>query len=191
MADIVESNDSSSSSTRSTKVQTNIQSGSQIAIYPLYGGSYDSEDTLILPVSPSDVMFTEDSNSDVIKLINYGELPVSMNRKLATWSIDSFFPNRNVGLAYYSNSSRKGFTDNNRQFKYWFDISNDPGDPYSYYCDKLLNWKNNQTPLVFFFQTWDGYYNCQIKKFTYGRKDSVGNVYYQLEFQEYKEYTQF
>lgn len=190
MADIVESNDSSSSSTRSTKVQTNIQSGSQIAIYPV-GGSYDGDYTVILPVSPSDIMFTEDSNTSTINLINYGELPVGVNRKLATWSIESFFPNRNVGMAYYSNSSRKGFTDNNRMFKYWFDISSDAEEPYSYYCKTLLNWKNNQTPLVFMFETWNGYYNCQIKKFTYGRKDGIGNVYYQIEFQEYKEYTQY
>jgi len=39
------------------------------------------------------------------------------------------------------------------------------------------------------FETCNGYYNCQIKKFTYGRKDAIGNVYYQLEFQEYKKYT--
>jgi hypothetical protein len=117
-------------------------------------------------------MFNEDSDFKSINLINYGELNVSMNRKLATWSITSFFPVKSK--------------------KYWFD-RNDPSDltPYERYCKQLLNWKNNQTPLVFEFDTWGAYYNCQIKKFEYGRKDAVGNVYYQLDFQEYKEYTQF
>ena len=175
------------------RVLTNIEGGSQIALYPLYGenNSYNSDKTVILPISPSDLMFNEDSDVSTIKLINYGELPVGMNSKLATWNIDSFFPYRTTGVARYSVSNRKGIVDNNKIYKYWFDLSKDKEDPYKYYCDKLLTWKKEQTPLVFFFETWGGYYNCQIKKFTYGRKDSIGNVYYQLEFQEYKEYTQF
>ncbi|WP_455796504.1 hypothetical protein [Clostridium butyricum] len=41
------------------------------------------------------------------------------------------------------------------------------------------------------FNTWGEYYYCQIKSFKYGRKDAIGNVYYDLKFQEYKEYTKF
>jgi hypothetical protein len=172
-------------------LKTSIQTGSQIALYPLYGenNSYDSDKTLIFPISPSDVMFNEDSDSQTIKLINYGELPVGMNRKLATWSIDSFFPIR-INTGAYSNSGEEGYV-TDKKFKYWFDISKGTELPYDDYCNQLLTWKNNQTPLVFFFQTWGGYYNCQIKKFNYGRKDSIGNVYYQIDFQEYIEYTNF
>ncbi|WP_455796503.1 hypothetical protein [Clostridium butyricum] len=48
--------------------------------------------TVLLPISPSDLMFYEDSDGQTIKLMNYGELPVGMNRKLATWGVSSFFP---------------------------------------------------------------------------------------------------
>lgn len=177
------------------KTKTSIETGSQIALYPLYGENnyYGSSEMLILPVSPTELMFNEDSNPTNFNLMNYGELPIGMNRKLATWSIESFFPVRNVDIGIYNKSSRKGTVDKNKIFKYWFDASN--GDntkaPYDYYCNQLLTWKSEETPLVFFFKTWGNYYNCQIKKFTYGRKDAIGNVYYQLEFQEYKEYTKF
>lgn len=130
--------------------------------------------TLIIPVAPSDLMFLEDSDGQTIKLMNYGELPVGLNRKLATWEISSFFP-------YVSEN----------KFKYPFiDKNTTLRDPYEY-CKVLLEWKNNQTPLVFMFKTWGNYYYCQIKSFNFGRKDASGNIYYELKFQEYKEYTKF
>lgn len=164
----------SSNKIATSTAKTVIQTGSQIALYPLDGGSYEGDDTVVLPITPSELMFDEDSSPEVIKLINYGEVPVSMNKKLASWSISSFFPHRTSS-----------------KFKYWFDISKGIEDPYLYYCAKLLNWKNNQTPLVFMFQDFQewGYYNCQIKKFSYGRQDTVGNVYYKIDFQEYKKHT--
>lgn len=171
---------------------TNIQTSSQIALYPLYGSNnyYENDNTFIFPISPADIMFTESSDIQTIKLINWGELPVGMNKKLATWGFESFFPVR-IDVATYSNSGQKGYV-TDKKFKYWFDVSDGTKDPYTYYCKQLLEWKNAQTPLVFFFDMngW-GYYNCQIKDFKYGRKDAVGNVFYQIEFQEYVEYTQY
>lgn len=121
---------------------------------------------ILLPVSPSDLMFNESSDAVTIKLMNYGELPVKMNRKLANWTVASFFPNLDSNYPFVVNSDLK--------------------DPYEYYCDTLLAWKNNETQLVFMFKTWGNYYNCQIKDFKFGRKDAVGNVYYEIQFQEYK-----
>ena len=194
MADSLEKKGTKTSATKKSivpkQVLTDINGSSQIALYPLYGGSYDKSDTLVLPVSPSDLMFNEDSDAQVVKLINYGELPVGMNRKLVTWSIESFFPYRYTHTPTYSTNGAKAYNHANT-FKHWFDVSDGVQLPYDYYCDVLLKWKNEQTPLVFFFKTWGSYYNCQIKKFSYGRKDSIGNVYYQLEFQEFKEYTIF
>jgi hypothetical protein len=194
MADLIEGSSSSNSKkTNPSNVITSINGSSQITLYPLYSEyTYDSntEEILTLPVSPADIMFNEDSNGEVIRLINYGELPVGMNRKLATWSVDSFFPCRSDGMASYSSLNKRSYYEKNKTFQYWFDISDGTKNPYDY-CDKLLSWKNNQTPLVFMFETWGTYYNCQIKRFNYGRKDAIGNVYYQLDFQEYKEYTQF
>lgn len=121
---------------------------------------------ILLPVSPSDLTFNESSDAVTIKLMNYGELPVKMNRKLANWSVASFFPCLDSNYPFVRKSDLK--------------------DPYEYYCGTLLTWKNNETPLVFMFKTWGNFYNCQIKDFKFGRKDTVGNVYYELQFQEYK-----
>lgn len=180
------------------RVYTNIELSSQIALYPLYGESnsydkaYQNNELLVFPILPSDIMFNEDSNVETVKLINFGELPVGMNRKLTTWSFDSFFPYRTTNVPKYSSSGEKGYIDGGN-FKYWFDISNGTDDPYKVFCDKILTWKKEQTPLVFFFymNNWGNYYNCQIKQFNYGRKDAIGNVYYQITFQEYVEYTQY
>lgn len=128
-------------------------------------------DILILPVSPSEIFFNEDSNMQSIQLVNGGELPVSLNKKLAAWSIDSLFPAKNK--------------------RYWFDMSysNNNGGlhPYDYYCRTIYDWKLKQTPLVFMYQTWGNFYACQIKTFEFGNKDSTGNVFYKLAFQEYRE----
>lgn len=154
---------------------------SQVILSPL--SSYKSGEvvvdnldngTLVIPVAPSDLMFYEDSDGQTIKLMNYGELPVGMNKKLATWGITSFFPYLD------ENKFRYPFLDKNTTLR----------DPYEY-CKVLLEWKKSQTPLVFMFKTWGNYYNCQIKSFKYGRNDSSGNVYYELQFQEYKKYTRF
>ena len=121
---------------------------------------------ILLPVSPSDLTFNESSDAQTVKLMNYGELPVKMNRKLANWTVASFFPNLDSNYPFVRKSELK--------------------DPYEYYCGTLLTWKNNETPLVFMFRTWGDYYNCQIKDFKFGRKDAVGNIYYEVQFQEYK-----
>lgn len=145
---------------------------------------------ILLPISPSDLMFSEDSDAQTIKLMNYGELPVGMNRKLATWSISSFFPKRNTKALYHYKDGRQN-SKKAEIWKYPFDMSSGTEDPYEFYCATLLAWKNSQTPLVFMFNTWGEYYYCQIESFKYGRKDAIGNVYYEIKFKEYKEYTKF
>lgn len=172
------------------EITSDMKQRSKIVLHPLYEDSTDND--VSIPIAPSDIMFTEDSDVQTIKLINYGELPISMNRKLASWSITSFFPKNFNGIGNYNKLNKRGYfdTDTSKKYKYWFDSSDGKTDPYDY-CQTLLGWKNNQTPLQFQFQTWGSYYNCQIKKFEFGIKDAVGNVYYQLDFQEYKEYTRY
>lgn len=172
-----------------SKVVTSLTAYSQISLQPLYGDNKENE-TLFIPVVPANLMFDESSDVQTIKLMNYGELPVGMNRRLATWGFTCFFPYR-AELGRYNNKSKSGYMDKNTIFKYPFDISNGNEEPYEYYCNKILTWKNNQTPLTFIFKTWGSYYLCQIKEFKFGRQDSSGNIYYDIQFQEYKEYTQF
>lgn len=172
-----------------SKVISSLTAYSQISLQPLYGDNKESE-TLLIPVVPANLMFDESSDVQTIKLMNYGELPVGINRRLATWGFTCFFPYR-AELARYDSKYKQGYIDKNKIFKYPFDISTGNENPYEYYCNKILTWKNNQTPLTFIFKTWGAYYLCQIKEFKFGRQDSSGNVYYDIQFQEYKEYTQF
>lgn len=182
---------------KSVKAKEQLNYTNVIALCPLWaymkGGADKISETMVLPVSPSEVMFTNDSDSSTIKLINYGELPVSMNRKLSTWSVSSVFLKQfNNNSTYYEKTDGGLVSTRNR---YWFDYSNENGqsewDVYGDYCSRLYNWKENQTPLVFIYKTWGDYYYCQIKTFKFGNKDSTGNVYYELQFQEYKKYTKF
>ena len=146
------------------------------------------ENTLALPISPSDIMFNNDSNKNTLNLINYGELPSNVNRKLSTWTVTSIFPEfrqdvweRDEDSAYIKTAGR-----------YWFDLSADNGqqdyEAYGDYCNRLWDWYINQTPLVFMYKTWGNYYYCQITNFTFGNKDATKNVYYNLNFQEYRKY---
>ena len=175
--------------------QKRISNENTIKLCPLWAYFTSEEDkineTLALPVSPSDMMFTCDSSATNLNLMNYGELPVNMNRKLATWSVSAFFP-KQIDSEYYTDDDGKLKAKRNR---YWFDLSEDNGQgqykAYGDYCRILYDWKIDQTPLVYMYPTWGQFYYCQIKTFKYGNKDASGNVYYDLQFQEYKKYDKF
>lgn len=95
MADLKQSSKKNSNvKTQHKKTTTWINGGSQISLYPLYGenNSYTGDETITLPIAPSDIMFSEDSSPTTINLLNYGELGVGLNKKLATWAVESFFP---------------------------------------------------------------------------------------------------
>lgn len=130
-----------------------------------------------LPIEPSEIMFTEGSNKKNLELLNFGEVPVSMNKKLATWSVTSMFPSyadRRVPWLNYYLTTRTGKEEVE-------DI-----DPYEYFCNTFYQWKNNGTPLVFDYKTWGEPYYCQIDSFKFGNKDATDWVYYELSFQEFR-----
>lgn len=144
-------------------------------------GAVGVEDVMFqFPLTPADMMFKESSNFQSVDLLNYGEYSVSMNAKLATWSISGIFPtpsNAESMPSYIVGNYSDGTTVTNVT-KYV--------PPYDY-CRILWDWKKRQTPLVYMFPTWGNYYYCQIKDFNFGRKDGVGNVYYELIFVQYRE----
>ena len=132
------------------------------------------------PITPADIMFKESSDFQSVDLLNYGEYSVSMNPKLATWSISGVFPTQgnasHMPIRIVSNYSNGQEITNVTKFV----------NPYDY-CRILWDWKKLQLPLVFIFKTWGNNYYCQIKDFNFGRKDGVGNVYYELTFVQYRE----
>ena len=126
----------------------------------------NSENYIILPVSPSEIMFKAQGDMKTITLLNFGEVPVGSTPKLVEWSVSSFFPSQDS--------------------KYWFDIYGGEYHPYQHYCKRFYDWYKAQTILTFKKETWDGYYNCTIKNFEFGQKDGTNNVHYTLDFVEYK-----
>lgn len=126
------------------------------------------------PISPSECMFDNDSSNTTIDLLNFGEVSIGMNKKLATWSIVAMFPDptTNTRLPYISTTTVNGQTF--------------IPDPYTYYSKTLYTWQKEQTPLVFRLKTFDEYYYCQIKNFKFGRQDYSGWVYANIDFVEFK-----
>lgn len=187
---------------KSPQKQYRISNDKTIKICPLWayekGGNDIINNTLALPIAPSDIMFDNESDTQTLKLMNFGELPVNVNRKLATWSVTSVFPK--LAKEEGQITSNNGWT--SKSSRYWFDLSNDNGqgmyNAYGAdngaergYCETLYDWKVAQTPLVFMYKTWGTYYYCQIKSFKFGEKDNTGFVYYELQFQEYKKYDRY
>lgn len=126
------------------------------------------------PISPSECMFNNDSSNVTLELLNFGEVSVGMNKKLATWSIVAMFPDpsSNTKLPYIMTTTVNGETF--------------IPDPYTYYSKTLYTWQKEQTPLVFRLKTWGEYYYCQIKNFKFGRQDYSGWVYANIDFVEFK-----
>ena len=189
----VEQGSSENSEVTKIREKRRLNNEKSIKLVPLWayvkGGDDLLKNTLALPVSPSEIMFNNDSEASTLKLMNYGELPVYMNRKLATWTVTSLFPKKRDTVYEYDALKNGIFP---KLGRYWFDMSGQNGqesyEAYGDYCSILYDWKMNQTPLVFMYKTWGEYYYCQIKSFKHGNQDATGNVYYELQIQEYKKY---
>ena len=127
-----------------------------------------------MPIAPSECMFENDMEHTTLDLLNFGEVSVGMNKKLATWNITVMFPFKgaNTRLPYIMTSTVNGVTT--------------IPDGYDYYCSTLYTWQKESTPLVFRLKTWGEYYYCQIKTFKFGRQDYSGWVYADLSFVEFK-----
>ena len=126
------------------------------------------------PIAPSENMFEKDMEHTSLDLLNFGEVSVGMNGKLATWGITAMFPypHVNKNLPYIMTSTIDGQVI--------------IPDPYEYFCATLYEWQKNGTPLVYRMKTWGEYYYCQIKTFKFGRQDYSGWVYVDISFVEFK-----
>ncbi|MGE5627833.1 MAG: LysM peptidoglycan-binding domain-containing protein [Solirubrobacterales bacterium] len=129
---------------------------------------------IYLPVTPL-ITFKESMNTTSLDLFGFGEVDSGTTAKLITWSAESFFPD----------SSNE----------YPFDMSYPEKHAPEYYIQLLKIWMKQQHKLKFWYYSEDepqvGLYDyyCKITGFTYGEKYGNKDVYYTLDFREYKELT--
>ena len=124
---------------------------------------------MYFPITPF-VNIKESMNTTTQDLFGFGEIDSGSSVKLDTWSIEGFFPD-------ISNN-------------YDFDLSYDKY-PSTWYVETLSRWMKQQQVLVFQYYVADGYYAinnyfCKITSFSHGEKNGNKNVYYTLDFREYK-----
>jgi len=123
---------------------------------------------MILPVTPF-ITYKESMTINTQDLFGFGEIDSGASVKLDTWSCESFFPD-------YDND-------------YEFDVSR---VKYSsdYYVEVFSRWMKEQQILEFQYYTdskrINDYY-CKITGFSHGEKNGSKNIYYTLDFKEYKE----
>ena len=125
---------------------------------------------IYFPITPF-VTIKETMNTTTQDLYGFGEIDSGSSIKLDTWSCESFFPDIH----------------NN----YSFDLSYTKY-PSSYYVETLSRWMKEGQALVFQYYVADGYYAindyyCKITGFSHGEKNGNKNIYYTLDFKQYKE----
>ena len=130
-----------------------------------------------LPVNPSKLPEEKDNENGEYNVLGIGPIMVPRTPKLRVVSISSFFPGRNIpGLVvgtfqapdYYVNFFQSAM-DNRSVLVY---------TPVRYYPDG--------TP----FMTGSTGFECIVTKFTYeDRGGEVGDIYYDLEVTEYRDYS--
>ena len=123
---------------------------------------------VFFPITPF-VNIKESMSTDSQNLFGFGEMDNGATTNLDTWSCESFFPDLNN--------------------EYEFDLSLIKHPP-SYYVETLSRFMKQKQVLVFQYYTDTGAINdyyCKIKGFSHGEKYGNKDVYYTLDFKQYKE----
>jgi hypothetical protein len=125
-----------------------------------------SNEKIVLPVPPAEFTIQEGNNNQVVTVENLGELNFFGKPKLISLSLSSFFP-----AQYYPFCAVK---------------EKEVPKPYEFYVEKLSRWMRDGKPLILNIEKTRFNLTCCIENFSYGEKDSSGDVYYTLEFKEYR-----
>jgi nucleoid-associated protein YgaU len=134
----------------------------------LYVKSIQDNLEILFPVTPF-ITWKSGMNKTSQDLYGFGEIGTGATPKLTTWVAESFFPH----------------PDN----EYDFLAGTNYGT--TYYINWLDKWKREQHVLVFKYAADNGRsistWYCKIDTFEFGEKDGSMDVFYTLEFTEYKE----
>lgn len=116
-----------------------------------------------LPVIPKSVQISSPQKIETFETLGQGDLKligVKGNRKL---SLESFFPKNNN---YSFQKSRQ-----------WKGMQN---------IDRIELWRGNRSPLTLIISDLNINFKCVITNLNYEIKDGTGDIYYNLDIEEYK-----
>lgn len=114
------------------------------------------------PVAPSSFGVSVKQNNSTVNINNIGELNMIGKTGLATMSLASFFPNQQYTFCACT-------ADN----------------PYSY-VGKIDSWRTSGRPCRFIISDTPVNYAVTIEDFKWDEHDGTGDVYFSIDFKEYK-----
>lgn len=138
--------------------ETNNSSNQVPKIYLQCNGS-----KIQFPIPPSGFEVNTKQNNSIVNINNIGELNMLGKTGLLTVSMTSFFPNQDYPFLQCTRES----------------------DPYNY-VGKIENWRTCGKPSRFIISGTPVNYAVSIDSFKWGTKDGSGDVYFTIDFKEYK-----
>lgn len=127
--------------------------------FTLSGGLY----SVSFPVSPADFEVGSSQNNQTVSIINLGDINMLGKRGLKTLKFKSFFPNQ----------------------PYSFVDSISIASPYDY-VNRITEMKESGQPCNISISGTDVSMPVSIDSFSYGERDSTGDVYFSLNLKEYR-----
>ncbi|KNF07173.1 LysM domain-containing protein [Gottschalkia purinilytica] len=123
----------------------------------------NKEHKLQLPIPPSEFEISEGLNNTTVNINEIGEINLIGNRNLSTISISSFWPNQLYSFCQYAPIIK----------------------PYEF-IKTIKMFKSSGKPCRLIITDTDINIPVTIENFTYGERDGTGDVYFTLEFKEYR-----
>lgn len=120
-----------------------------------------------LPVNPEELMISSESNNKTSEIVSLGEISLLRTKKLATLSIDCFFP-ANQDAPYV--------------------LTKGKFEEPQFYVDFIELVRNANQPMRFIITDTGVNMLVSIEGFEYGLKAGDDDLYYKLQLKEYKPY---
>lgn len=118
---------------------------------------------LQLPVPPAEFELSQGNVNTVVNIYNIGEVNLIGKSKLATITINSYFPAQEYPFCQYT------------------------GFPSPYECVNMIeNWRKSGRPIRLIITETPINLACAIENFNYKEQDGTGDVYFSLELKEYR-----
>lgn len=122
-----------------------------------YGGE------LQLPVLPSEWTISSSQQNTTLNVSGFGEVNLRGDRALKSVSVSSFFPANDYGFIHGS-------------FQ----------DPYDYFNSSIKDIHENNKLVKLVITGSDVALWCTVESYEHGEKDGTGDVYYKIDFKEYR-----
>lgn len=121
------------------------------------------KDRLRLPILPESFQLTVDNLNKVVNVSSIGDINLIGKSGLKEISFSSFFPAQD----------------------YYFNEYNNPDKPFQF-ISKLEKWRESGKPVRVIITKTKINLEMAIESFSYGERDGTKDVYYTIEFKEYK-----